>query len=208
MSTIRELPEQRDFGYPLIPDLVADPRITEFGDTFYCYATSDGSGAGLSTSGLPVVWKSKDFLNWSFAGSLFLPAFDAKYWAPNAPIRKDGHYYLFPTLDEKITAVVADSSEGPFRALDGKDVTRQSCLKPFPIRVGKPIDADTYVDDDGCIYMVWAQHGIGKLKPDFSDFDGEQAVIQPKRDGYSEGPILFKRNGVYYYLYTLGGHEE
>lgn len=202
------LHEQRDFGHPLVPDLIADPSIAEFDDTFYCYATTDGAGSGLSTSGLAVVWKSKDFFNWSFAGALFPPGFDAKYWAPNAPIRVEDRYYLFPTLNERITAVVASSPEGPFRALDGKEITKDSGWQPFPIRVGKPIDADTFVDEDGSTYMVWAQHGFGKLKPDFSGFDGEQTVIQTKRDGYSEGPILFKRNGINYYLYTLGGHEE
>jgi hypothetical protein len=29
--------------------------------------------------------------------------------------------------------------------------------------------------------------------------------LPTKRPGYTEGPILFQRNGIYYYLYTLGG---
>jgi beta-xylosidase len=37
---------------PIIPDLVADPSIVKFGDTFYCYATTDGYDKGLATSGL------------------------------------------------------------------------------------------------------------------------------------------------------------
>jgi len=197
-----------DFGHPLVPDLIADPSITEIDGTFYLNATTDGAGAGLATSGLPVTWKSKDFLNWSFSGSIFPNNFNAKYWAPSGVIYRNNRYYLFPTLNSKITGVVADSPDGPFHSLDRKDITSGLDWLPFRIRVGKAIDADVFVDDNGASYMVWAQHGFGKLKPDLSGFDGEQSLIQTKRDGYSEGPILFKRKGIYYYLYTLDGNEN
>jgi len=200
--------QSSSFGHPLVPDLIADPSITEIDGTFYLNATTDGAGGGLATSGLPVTWKSEDLLNWRFSGSIFPSDFNAKYWAPSGLIYRNKHYYLFPTLDGKITAVVADSPDGPFHTLDGKDIAKDSGWRPFPIRVGKAIDADVLVDDDGSAYMVWAQHGFGKLKPDFSGFDGEQSLIQTKREGYSEGPILFKRKGIYYYLYTLEGSEN
>lgn len=200
-------PAQREFARALIPDLVADPSIAEFDGTFYCYCTTDGMGAGLATAGLPVVWKSRDFLNWSFSGSLFAPNFEAKYWAPSAVIHKDGRYYLFPTLDNRITAVVSDSPEGPFRTLDGKDITRTSGWEHFPITVGHPIDAEIFRDDDGMYYMAWSQRYVARLKPDFSGFDGEPVLLPTRRGGYSEGPCIFKRNGIYYYLYTLGGSE-
>jgi len=208
VQSAMQTPAQRDFGHPIIPDLMADPSVVELDGTFYCNATTDGMGEGLSSSGLPVMWKSKDFVNWSFKGSIFAGNFDAKYWAPSSLVRKGGRYYLFPTLDNRITAVVSDSPDGPFRTLDGKDITKTSAWRPFPIKVGNPIDAEVLLDDDGAAYMVWSQRGIGKLKADFSDFDGEQRLIQTKRDGYSEGPFLFKRNGVYYYLYTLDGYEN
>ena len=56
------------FGNALIPDMVADASIVDIDGTFYCYATTDGYGRGLETSGPPVVWKSKDFVHWSFNG--------------------------------------------------------------------------------------------------------------------------------------------
>ena len=65
--TAKELPTN-PFGHPLIPDLVADPSIVDIDGTFYCYVTTDGYGQGLETSGPPVVWKSRDFVNWSFDG--------------------------------------------------------------------------------------------------------------------------------------------
>ena len=195
------------FGHSLIPDLLADPSIVDINGTFYCYATTDGAGAGLATSGTPVVWKSRDFLNWSFQGSSFSTNFDAKYWAPSSLVRKNGRYYSFPTLDGKITAVAADSPEGPFRTLDGKDINKQSGWQPFPIAQNSAIDAEVLVDDDGQAYMVWSRRRMAKLKPDLASPDGPEITLQTKRQGYSEGPFIFKRKGVYYYFYTLGGHE-
>jgi hypothetical protein len=46
-----------------------------------------------------------------------------------------------------------------------------------------------------------------RLKPDLLSPDGDTITIPTKRQGYSEGPFLTKRNGIYYYLYTLGGNE-
>ena len=199
---------QRRFGNALVPELAADPSIAEYDGVFYLYTTTDGMGQGLATAGLPVVWKSKDFLNWSFSGSIFPPGFDAKYWAPSAPVKKDGRYYLFPTLDNRITAVVAASPEGPFRALDGKEIRAGSGWSQFPISVGHPIDADIFRDDDGRYYMTWSQRFIARMNEDFTGFEGAPVELRTKRGGYSEGPALLKRDGIYYYLYTLGGSES
>lgn len=203
----KRTPPQMDFGHALIPDLIADPSVVEYDGVFYLYATTDGMGHGLATAGLPVVWKSKDFLHWHFDGSLFDPDFDAKYWAPSAAIHANGRYYLFPTLDNRITALVSDSPDGPFKTLDGKDITKTSGWRPMAINVGHPIDAELFKDDDGMWYMMWSQRYIAKMKPDFTGFVGESMPIQTKRGGYSEGPCMFKRKGIYYYLYTLGGSE-
>src|SRR5690242_18537531 len=61
---------------------------------------------------------------------------------------------------------------------------------------------------DGQAYMVWSRRRMIKLKPDLVKPDGPEIAIATKRQGYSEGPILFERNGIYYYLYTLGGGEK
>lgn len=196
----------RTFGQALVPDMVADPSISEIDGTFYLYATTDGWGRHLETSGTPVVWTSKDFLNWSFEGSSFPPDFDAKYWAPSTIVPRNGRYYSFPTLDAKITGVVADSPTGPFVALDGRHVT-SATLQPYPIEQKHSIDAEVLVDDDGQAYMIWALRRLVKLKPDLLSPDGPMITIPTKRGGYSEGPFLTKRKGIYYHFYTLGGDE-
>jgi hypothetical protein len=196
------------FGRPLIPDMVPDASIVDIDGVFYCYATTDGWGRHLETSGTPVVWKSRDFVNWSFEGSIFPDNFNAKYWAPSAPFKNDGRYYLFPTLDGKITAAVSDSLTGPFKTLDGKDIFPGSGWSPFPIDQKSAIDAEIFRDDDGQSYMFYSRRRVVKLKPDLSGPDGPVVTFDTGETAYSEGPAVFKRKGIYYYLYTLGGGEN
>lgn len=66
-SVVEALIANRTYN-PLIPDNVADPSVSKFGDTYYLYGTTD-LDYGLERAGTPVVWKSKDFVNWSFEGS-------------------------------------------------------------------------------------------------------------------------------------------
>ena len=155
--------DKLNFGQALIPDMVADPSIVDIDGTFYCYATTDGWGQGLATSGTPVVWTSRDFLNWSFQGSSFPSDFDLKYWAPSSIVHRNGRYYSFPTLDGKITAVVSDSPLGPFVAPDGQHVTKAT-LQPFPIEQKSSIDAEVFIDDDGQAYMVWSRRRDGETQ--------------------------------------------
>lgn len=194
-----------EFGHALIPDLVADPSVVEFDGVFYCYATTDGEGKHLSTSGLPVVWKSTDFLNWSFEGSIFPPGFNGKYWAPSSAIRRDGTYYLYPTINEKLTVVTAKSPTGPFLHPE----TNAPGWKVITTKAGGSIDAEVLIDDDGQGYMVWQRRGFGKMRPDLLDLeDVGQLEVSTKQTAYAEGQYFFKRKGIYYFLYTQGGDEN
>ncbi|SEO30577.1 family 43 glycosylhydrolase [Niastella yeongjuensis] len=199
-------------GNPIIPDLLADPSIVQINDTFYCYATTDGYNQGLATSGPPVVWTSTDFVNWHFKGTFFPAAVGQLYWAPSTVTKVKNRYYLYPTINTNIYAAVAASPAGPFHVLNGADTfagpTAPKPMVPLKGPKGtKGIDAEVFIDDDGKAYMVWAQRGAARLHDDMVTPDS-YVVIDTKRSGYSEGPFLFKRKGIYYYLYTLSGHEN
>lgn len=198
---------------PLIPDMIADPSILKLGNTYYCYATTDGYGGGLSRSGPPVVWKSADFVNWHFNGIYFPSVNGQTYWAPSKVIAANGKYYLYPTINSKIYVAVADAPDGPFHLANGADtLAGPTAAQPLVEGRGpkgtKGIDAEVLVDDDGKAYLYWAQRGAAPLHQDMLGLDTPVTVIKTKREGYSEGPIVFKRKGVYYYLYTLDGHEN
>jgi hypothetical protein len=198
---------------PIIPDMIADPSIIKLNGTYYCYATTDGYGKGLASSGPPVVWQSKDFVNWYFNGFYFPSAKDQLFWAPSKTVAANGKYYLYPTVNTSIYAAVADSPAGPFTLANGADTftgtgAPQPLLKLNGPKHTKGIDADVLVDDDGQAYMFWAQRGAARLHKDMVTLDTTIVQIPTKRKGYSEGPIVFKRKGIYYYLYTLEGHEN
>jgi beta-xylosidase len=58
------------------------------------------------------------------------------------------------------------------------------------------------------VYGGWQHCNIAKLKPDFTGFlpmaDGTVfKEITPQ--GYVEGPIMFRRNGKYYFMWSEGG---
>ena len=64
------------------------------------------------------------------------------------------------------------------------------------------------IDDDGQGYMVWQRRGFGKMRRDLIDLEESGQVVLPaKRKAYAEGQYIFKRKGIYYFLYTQGGGE-
>jgi len=193
--------------------MIADASIQEINGTFYCYATTDGYDGGLSTSGPPVVWKSKDFVNWSFSGICFPSAAGQVYWAPSKVVAANGKYYLYPTVNGYMYAAVSDSPEGPFRLAEGADIF----VKPYSahtlLKLKSPkgpvgIDAEIFTDDDKQTYVFWQLRHAARLNEDMVTVDTNVITISTPHGGYSEGPIFFKRKGIYYFLYTLGGDER
>lgn len=194
---------------PIIPDNVADPTIVQFGDTFYLYATSDVGDlkSDLSFSGNPVVWKSKDFVNWSFEGICF-PGVDwskNRYWAPGRVILKNGKYYLFFTSEGATHLAIADQPQGPFRFANGPEKFTGQEKNSM---VAEDIDGCPFIDDDGQSYLFWRKRKAAILTSDSFQIKGETINIPTRWNGYSEGPFMIKRNGIYYYFYTMGGYGD
>ncbi|MFT3825338.1 MAG: family 43 glycosylhydrolase [Chitinophagaceae bacterium] len=214
---------------PVVPDNIADPSVVKFNDTFYLYATTD-IDQGLSIAGPPVVWKSKDFVNWSFSGALISgidwnkpydytddkgvkKTGNYRYWAPGKPLQRDGKYYLFPTIvkpDGKAATYVmtATSPNGPFWFATGDGIFFNDIPagKTESVPVAPDIDGEPFIDSDGSVYLFWRRRMAAKLTADWLSLDGKPVEIPTKHGGYSEGPLLFKRKDIYYYIYTLSGH--
>ncbi|MDN3669534.1 family 43 glycosylhydrolase [Echinicola jeungdonensis] len=216
---------------PILPDNIADPSVAFFDGTYYLFGTTD-IDRGLAQMGPPVVWKSKDFVNWSFDGTILNGVDWSKpyefvdkegnsktgyfrYWAPGRPRKKEGKFYLFPTIvkpDDSmgIYVMVAEHPEGPYEFVNGDGLyfnepeKANSEAKPLI----NDIDAEVFIDDDGSAYVYWRRRNAAKLNEDWTGIDGELVKISTNHGGYSEGPTLFKRDGIYYYLYTLSGHAN
>lgn len=202
------------FGHALVPDMIADASIIDVDGTFYCYATTDGYGRGLETSGPPVVWTSKDFVNWSFEGTYFPQAENEKYWAPSKAVRaENGKWYIYPTVNGYMYPAVADTPDGPFCLVKGNSFELPNRL--WEKDKVHAIDTEIFIDDNGSRYAFWGSRNVARLKEDMATIDtaastahGSLPLIETRRKEYSEGPIFFKRKGIYYYLYTIGGDER
>ena len=197
------------FGRALVPDMIADASIMLVRDTFYCYATTDGYGRGLETSGPPVVWKSTDFVHWSFNGICFPSAAKEKFWAPSKAVERNGRWYLYPTVNHYMHVAVSNSPGGPFRLARGEDRFEKPYAPAATLRQDGDrggIDAEVFIDDDGQAYAFWGGRHVARLADDMMTLSDVQ-TLETRRKEYSEGPIFFKRKGIYYYLYTIGGDE-
>ena len=56
--------------------------------------------------------------------------------------------------------------------------------------------------------MVWQRSGFGKMRQDLLDLEETGQIVLPtKQKAYAEGQYIFKRKGIYYFMYTQGGDE-
>lgn len=227
-SVVEKLIANRSYN-PLIPDNLADPSVSKFGDTYYLYGTTD-LDFGLGRAGTPVVWKSKDFVNWSFEGS-HISGFDwskgheyindkgerkagyFRYWAPGKVIEQEGKFYLYVTFvkpDDKMGTYVlsSDRPDGPFHFAEGNGLFAPGSKEVDSQPIVNDIDGEPFIDDDGTGYIFWRRRNAARLSVDKLHLDGEPIMLKTPRQGYSEGPVMFKRKGIYYYIYTLSGHQN
>lgn len=209
---------------------VLKPKHPDFRGKYYLYATSSSIGYK--------VWSSDDLTDWRDEGLCYDGrnskwAKDC-FWAPEC-VEYKGKYYLFfsanwnynPDNDEetfRLGAAVADNPLGPF--IDIKD---EPLFDPgYPV-----IDANVFVDDDGSKYITYSRccykHKVGefeeshiygaRLKDDFTGIVGEgQVLLKPCQEWenwsahtgrrWNEGSFLFKRNGIYYMMYSANFYAD
>lgn len=136
-------------GNPILPGYFADPTIKKFGDTYYIYATTDGSGAGFGPAQL---WCSKDFKNWTLM-PMNWP--DSHWiWAPDVMQNEaDGKYYYLYCQPCKLHLGVGDTPRGPWKNVLGES---EAVLVPDRfVKNAITLDGQTFRDDDGSVYMYW-----------------------------------------------------
>ena len=194
-------------GNPIIPGYFADPTVKKFGDTYYMYATTDGSGAGF---GPAQVWTSKDFVNWTLM-PMNWP--DSHWiWAPDVMKHTDGNYfYCQPCM---IHCGVSETPRGPWKNILGES---EAVLVPDRFVTNAiTLDGQTFVDDDGSVYLYWGTWGIykgfgcgaGKLASDMKSFTETRLIPNTEATDFFEAPFVMKRKGIYYFLYSSGSCHD
>jgi len=142
-------------GNPVIPGYFADPTIRKFSDTYYLYATTDGTGNGY---GPAQVWVSKDFVNWKNI-VMNWPTTEV-VWAPDVVQQPDGtfrYYYCEPC---NINIGESTSPVGPWKNILGKD---DAVMVPDRyVHNVITLDPQLFRDDDGSEYLYFTTWGIYK----------------------------------------------
>jgi len=203
-------------GNPLFSGWYADPEAAIFGKQYWLYPTYS---APYSQQVFFDAFSSPDLVHWTKHPHI-LDTARVKWahramWAP-AIVARGGKYYLFFGANDYhpekpneppggIGVAVADNPAGPFKDYLGKPLVGT-------IENGaQPIDQFVFQDKDGQYYLIyggWQHCNIARLKPDFTGFllmpDGTVfKEITPAN--YVEGPLMFRRQGKYYFMWSEGG---
>jgi hypothetical protein len=104
-----------------------------------------------------------------------------------------------------IGVAVSDKPEGPYRDLLGKPLIGRI------VNGAQPIDQYVFRDDDGQIYMYyggWRHCNVVRLNSSMTGllpFNDGSFYKEVTPEQYVEGPIMFKREGKYYFMWSEGG---
>ena len=195
---------------PIVDGFYADPSVVQDDGKFYIYATKDPWGKDDLA-----VLASADFRDWELK-SINWPTKEActsdtsngsMVWAPSVIKAKNGKFYMYVSVGSEIWAGVADAPLGPWKNAksDNSPLIKGDLFPEYHM-----IDAEAFIDDDGQAYLYWGSglnwvNGhcfVVKLKDDMITFDGEIKDVTPAN--YFEAPIMVKRDGVYYLMYSDG----
>lgn len=191
-------------GNPVVPGYFADPTVRKFGDTYYMYATTDGTNLGTSPAS---VWTSKDFVNWTYH-TLNWPT-TRQVWAPEVIKNEDGKYYYYYSQSTcNIYGGSSDTPMGPWKPLTDNAVIVRNHLVENVIT----LDGQIFEEDDGSKYMFWGTWatnrgsgaGVGKFNADMKSFSDLYKIPNTQARDFFEGPLPIKKDGVYYFTYSSG----
>lgn len=196
-------------GNPFIPGYFADPTIKKFGDTYYLYATTDGNGNGY---GPAQVWVSKDFRNWRNI-LMDWPTTEV-VWAPDVMKGADGLYHYFYCEPCVLHEGIGETPLGPWRNILGD--TDAVLVEDRFVHNAITLDGQTFVDDDGSVYIyfgTWGIYdgfgcGVAKFNPDMKSFSDKKLIPNTEVKDFFEAPFVFKRNGIYYFMYSSGSCHD
>ncbi|WP_367125938.1 glycoside hydrolase family 43 protein [Streptomyces phytohabitans] len=200
-------------GNPLVDGWYADPDLARYGDTYWMYPTTSRP---YDEQTYLDAFSSTDLVHWTKHAKVLdiadVPWAKRALWAP-APVERDGRYYLYFGANDiqddsevgGIGVAVADRPEGPY-----EDALGEPLIGAFH-NGAQPIDQDVFIDDDGQAYLYYGGHGhanVVKLNDDMTSlgtFEDGTTFREITPENYTEGSLMFQRDGTYYLMWSEGG---
>ncbi len=195
---------------PINNGCFADPSIVKNNGTYYVYATIDpwgGKELGVLVTRDFKTWEQKH-INWPTKEACTSPSSgDANVWAPSVVKAPNGNYYMYVSVGSEVWVGTSKFPLGPWKNAK----TDNTPLIPGKYFPGfHMIDAECFIDTDGQAYLYWGSglkwvngHCFAvKLGRDMASFVGKPKDITPPN--YFEAPFMYKRNGIYYLMYSEG----
>lgn len=162
----------------------ADPFVLRYNGKYYLYCTNPDIRC----------WSSDDLLEWKLEGPT-IGEDEFKDLVPFAPevVYADGKFYMYTSPSGFGHYVLeSESPTGPFYKITNN--------------VQHAIDGTIFIDDDGTWYFYWAgDEGIWGCEMKSPTEFGEPVLTGATMYGWTEGPLVCKRDGIYYMTYT-GNH--
>ncbi|MDR3235915.1 MAG: family 43 glycosylhydrolase [Prevotellaceae bacterium] len=185
---------------------IADPTARVDSDgKMYIYGSLDESCERYCSPRYHVL-SSSDLRHWQLHENTFrsddagAAAAGHSLYAPDM-IYRDSTYYLYYCLDNGGEGVaVSGSPAGVFR--HGKTMEGIS-----------GIDPTVFIDDDGQAYYYWGQFAAkgARLHRDMTSIDRSSItgnLLTEQEHFFHEGGFMFKRHGIYYFVYAHIGRQD
>jgi hypothetical protein len=166
---------------------IGDPYIMKYRGTYYLYASTKDNNIGVKC------WSTKDFITWSDAITCSTDPITKTAYAPEV-FYWNGVFYMYTSPGGGGHYILSSTSPtGPFTPVTGN--------------LGKSIDGSVYVNDDGNWYFYHSGNNsiMGCAMTNPTTIGTSVSLGARVGNGWTEGPSVFKRNGIYYLIYT-GNH--
>jgi hypothetical protein len=223
-------------GNPFVPGYTADGTVfyDSTGSSFYLFGTNDGNG--LDNVWPPQVWISPDFKNWTHR-DVVLPSawfedpnngWKSEVWAPSIIKHpSNGNYYLTYSIHSRTFIASSSSPAGPWVDANGMVANNPLFQDSSIWGQADAYDGQLFVDGEK-VYLTfggWGNGGILSLKFDdtkkVSVDNGDVSMVDTSISGgikykrfnnddlrnYNEASFMFKRNEIYYLMWTPGGSQ-
>ncbi|RYO83941.1 hypothetical protein DL762_005897 [Monosporascus cannonballus] len=204
-------------GNPFVEGWYADPDTEYYNNLYWIYPTYSDV---YEKQTYMDAFSSPDLINWTKHPNILVAANVSwaykAMWAPAAISRNGKCYLYFGANDIQVNEIaagfvggigvaIADKPEGPY-----VDAIGEPLIGDF-YNGAQPIDQDVFVDDDGQAYIYYGGHShanVAKLNDDMvslGTFGDGTTFKEITPENYVEGSQMFKRKGIYYFMWSEGG---